>query len=741
MAELHYLKIESAPSEMNMETVLDSFLYSKFMMVHEPGSGSTYIAADSEAISNALNGLGIYTKKTELTWHEGVHNFKALAVYMFEEERSRYNEERKRVQENRLTSLYSALRSFNSRVFFLFSPSDSRKAEQVKKAIESDISAMEVRATKSPSIRFDSNSYSTQMEIYHNSDKKRVLISMLDMLNDILMSNGTSYQLSIFIEDSEDSDPIYRYLRSKMLVLEEKMASARSMGELYSYPEIMESVPFSIERCSGFIFFSERIRKLSKIKTPFISSGSGIEIGSYMRDGIKITEERLNVARESLNLGCIISGLPGYGKTASAKNIIGQVAKEKNTKVVIISPNDEWNAFGQSNGLDVVKVYDSSKQINFFKCDNLINVERFYEDLSMLIASASNAGPYKNSIEKVLLSAFNKSYKESRDPDPNAVYSNIELAVIEQHGKVTNASVRYTKHGENIRAALQNLRLIISRPEFAYNKGIDFRSIIERGAVFDLSKVSNNMKPFFYALILNQVYGFAESFDIYGDNELRMLICLEEAQVVFSNDSLSAANQDLENRIQNFRKKGIGLFLITHNATDISPRIRRLLQFKMYFRQSADVAKYAANDLIFSESDELEISRKLKLLGQRECAVSYIGFSGNRKIPESSVFVQISEIKEEAIKCDGFEEKTRNMRLCDTLFTLFSKENAVLSGARADLMYFGEKIAGCVSNEKGELLFRDMLSEKQYELIIIGEKKKDSRRFLVYGGRSEKLTI
>ncbi|EQD45973.1 hypothetical protein B2A_09061, partial [mine drainage metagenome] len=201
----------------------------------------------------------------------------------------------------------------------------------------------------------------------------------------------------------------------------------------------------------------------------------------------------------------------------------------------------------------------------------------------------SNAGPYRNSIEKVLLSAFNKSYKDTKDPDPNTVYSNIELAVIEQHAKVTNTSIKYTKHGENIKAALQNLRLIISRPEFAYNNGIDFRSIIERGAVFDLSNVSNNMKPFFYALILNQIYGFAESFDIYGDSKLRMLICLEEAQVVFSNDAESAANQDLENRVQNFRKKGIGLFLITHNATDISPRIRRLLQFKMYFRQSADV--------------------------------------------------------------------------------------------------------------------------------------------------------
>jgi hypothetical protein len=159
----------------------------------------------------------------------------------------------------------------------------------------------------------------------------------------------------------------------------------------------------------------------------------------------------------------------------------------------------------------------------------------------MLIASASNAGPYKNSLEKALLAAFHKVYKLVKDPDPQEVYEAIEEAIIEQHGKRTNVGVKYTKHGENTMAALENLRLMLSRPEFAQRNGIDFSKLVKSGVVFDLSEVSNNMKTFFYALILNQVYNIADTFAEDGDDKLRLLIVLEEAQLAFG-DELSAPN-------------------------------------------------------------------------------------------------------------------------------------------------------------------------------------------------------
>ena len=740
MSELRCIRVNAIPSNSDNLLLLSAFLNSKFMVLHDISAGHTSIITDSPDVSTAMHNFGISMDESDYGWTEGsAKRFKVFATYLFEDNTLPYKKVDS-VQESRLSDLYVILNGTGAKIITAFCPSEIISTNRIKKEIEKDISEMEVRATRNSRPILENRDYSAQVEIYHDSDKKRVLGSALNMLNDIIMSNGTSYKFYVLIDMSAGAEEAEKYIKSKLLILEESEITAKSMPELYANIEKVNCIPFSTERCSRLLSFSDRTRKLPAIKTSFNASEEGIVVGSYVQNGIKSTDERLCIMKESLNLGAMISGLPGSGKTLSAKSIIGQVAKEGDTRIVIISPNDEWDGFGRSNGLEVIRIYNSQKPINFFRCDSTINAERFYEDLSMLIASASNAGPYRNSIEKVLLSAFNKSYKDTKDPDPNTVYANIELAVIEQHAKVTNTSVKYTKHGENIKAALQNLRLIISRPEFAYNNGIDFRSIIEKGAVFDLSNVSNNMKPFFYALILNQVYSFAESFDIYGDNKLRMLICLEEAQVVFSNDIESAANQDLENRVQNFRKKGIGLFLITHNATDISPRIRRLLQFKMYFRQSADVAKYASNDLIFNEAEDTEIVKKMKVLGQRVCAVSYIGMDGKRKVPETSVFVEVPEVIEEELHQES-EISESSSRLSDTRFIIKNKEGAALEGIKMQLLYLGERIAESISDKEGSAVFTGMLVDKIYELAVLGEKKKDTKRFSVYGGKNQELTI
>ena len=221
----------------------------------------------------------------------------------------------------------------------------------------------------------------------------------------------------------------------------------------------------------------------------------------------------------------------GTGKTLCTMNIISQIKKK--SKVVIISPTEEWSCFGDQNNMEVVRLYEDKVQINFFKCDSLINIERFYENLAILIASASNAGPYKNSLEKCLIAAFSSIYNKTRTPDPVEVYLEIENEIVRRHAVSNNSGIRYTKHGENIMAALEDLRLMLLKREFAYEKGINFRELIERGVVFDLSSISNKMKPFFYALILWQIYSLADEFNTNGDNELRMLICLEEAQLVF----------------------------------------------------------------------------------------------------------------------------------------------------------------------------------------------------------------
>ena len=184
-----------------------------------------------------------------------------------------------------------------------------------------------------------------------------------------------------------------------------------------------------------------------------------------------------------------MTGLPGTGKTKLAQSIIEQ-AHSKGSGVVIISPTGEWNGFGQKNSLVVLDLGDSGCRMNLFRCETT-DRRKFYEGLAMLIAAGCNPGPYRNSVEKCLVAAFSRAYSVCDNPDPAIVYDEIEEAIIEQHGKRIGTSVKYTKHGENTRAALESLRQLLMMPQFAYPEGVSFSETISGGAVFDLSGISN----------------------------------------------------------------------------------------------------------------------------------------------------------------------------------------------------------------------------------------------------------
>jgi hypothetical protein len=175
--------------------------------------------------------------------------------------------------------------------------------------------------------------------------------------------------------------------------------------------------------------------------------------------------------------------------------------------------------------------------------------------LAIILSSAAGAGPYKRPMEKCMLNAFRIVYRDTSNPDPIEVYEQIEESIIRLHGKRTNAGVKYTKHGENIKAALESLRIILNNPNYSTKNSIKFEELLTGGAVFDMSAASTATRSFLYALILNQLYAITSSFDTKGDEELRMLICIEEAQIIFKEET-SPAVEDLKQRIQDFRKRG-----------------------------------------------------------------------------------------------------------------------------------------------------------------------------------------
>lgn len=532
-----------------------------------------------------------------------------------------------------------------------FVPARKSEISRSKGFIERRLSEIEVRETSSsqsgPAYRGIGRS--VQRELFMESDERVLLRRMLDSISSAILSGGLAYKTFVLIPSRDQQ--MYSYAANRVLFLREfGESSGTEIPDLLYRTNTFASSPAD---AGHMLRLYGRHRSANAIPTPSQSINGDIIIGSFMKDGVTDTKESVGIEKTCLNLGFMLSGLPGSGKTSEAMAVISGImgrdaggASAEMTKPIIITPTGEWRGFAISHGMELLSIYDDNIPINFFRCPGIVDRRKFYENLAMILSSASNAGPYQNPMEKCMLNAFRRVYESTSEPDPVDAYMEIESAVIRFHAKRSGASVKYTKHGENIRSALENLRAIIGRPEYCATEGIKIEDISERGAVFDISGASNAAKPYIYALVLNLVYALCSSLDIYGDRSLRLLICLEESQLIFG-DRYSAAVKDLRQRIQDFRKQGIGLILLAHNANEIDPQIRRLCQLKLYLKQAPDVSLDAAKDLVFRYANEDAIAMKLKSLDSRIGAFSGVSWDGGARTTQDAIFMRTIEYKPE----------------------------------------------------------------------------------------------
>ena len=235
-------------------------------------------------------------------------------------------------------------------------------------------------------------------------------------------------------------------------------------------------------------------------------------------------------------------------------------------------------------------------------------------------------------------------------------------------------------------------------------------------------------------MILNQVYNRCEEFDLHGNDSIRMMICLEESQLIFNSEEETGASEDLKQRIQNFRKKGIGLLLITHNVTDIGVGIRRLCQNKFYFRQSSDIARYAANDLVFDEKDYDRIIGMLKTLGQRRCAINAVTVNKNRREVSNSIFATTNEYF-----CQAMPEKViARSKNRQTMIKIKSSEP--VGERNYKIFYLGEMVSQGVTLG-ADIIENNLLKNRKYRIIIFGQKRKENKEFVIVGGMENAVVL
>lgn len=638
--------ISGVPDTFIAEHMFETLGRTNFAIIYDPVSKISYFWLDDSndslisKIESSIPGF-LSTPSTPISCGK----MKSFSFYRISEE-----------PEDQMHDLFSqGLKS--GPVIIAFVIASEKEVEYAKQYAESLLSSKGIRQTDQGDRGLQSilgQSSSIHRDLYKDSEEILMAKSILYSINSAMSKNNLLYKIFALCRD--DDKEVEEYIKNRFVILAETHLVASDFSSLTTKISKMRAFTFGTGYCSNLVNFYG-CRKMRTIKTEHtLNESSGIPIGKLMADGVSESNIEICIEKSLLNLGFLITGLPGSGKTMAAMHLLDRIISSSHTPSFVLAPSEEWNSFAISHGMNLIRLFSDTLSINFFRCSAMANKEKFCQGLAIVLSSAAGAGPYRRPMEKCMLNAFRKVYQDTTTPDPVDVYQEIEESIISLHGKRTNAGVRYTKHGENVKAALESLRIILTEPNYSTRNGLKFEELLVGGAVFDMSGASSATRSFLYALVLNQLYSLTSNFDTMGDEELRMLICVEEAQITFK-EELSPAVEDLKQRIQDFRKRGIGLMLMAHNISDIELGIRRLCQTRLYMKQAPDSAYMAAKDLIFPDAEPEKVVEKLKLLDSRVGALSFITKKGKEKIQEESIFVKTEAFVQTAIPLPTLSNK------------------------------------------------------------------------------------
>jgi hypothetical protein len=571
-----------------------------------------------ESIAASITGLEFVKSEERIDFEELKNSFRYDGVPFKQtatvhEPFATHREDVKKFEKNLLADLPMAFRDSDCYMLVSFIPESRETINEVKRQWEEELSRLTPVSREGVSLQSYEgiqHSHFSERTNYEESDVAMVAAEMLAMCNNALLRNDAVYRVSV-IGWGEKAELLSQHLRGKYWGVYERV---RRSNELRDCRPVAGGEILSGEYASLLVDFAPEFAReetavdISDVPREFLSKEeASIELGEELLKGVK-KHRTLHLNKMSYNTNIIIVGQQRMGKTLLAKRIANHAASQ-GAGVLVFSPSSEWSSLARVRDDILVIRLAETVPFNLVRCPLGVRKEQFYQNLALLLANAMGAGPYTNPIRNVMLNSFTSLYARDREPDITDIYDGVHSSVVEFYSHEEGKS--FGKFGQNIRASLENLRQIMLKGQFRVKDGIRIEDCIRNGAVFDLSGCSELERALLYAFILAQVYSYIlGNFDEKGDKELRLLIVLEEAHMVFRRQGREGVNieatatADLERKLGMFGKRGVGMMLITHFADQLSEIVRRHAQTHFYFKQDSESLESALKDLKFNPSEE-----------------------------------------------------------------------------------------------------------------------------------------
>lgn len=384
------------------------------------------------------------------------------------------------------------------------------------------------------------------------------------------------------------------------------------------------------------------------INKGYTTKGDAITLGAAMLEGETITEAYVKIPLKTMNRHGLIAGATGTGKTKTLQ-ILAENLSEKGIPVLLMDIKGDLSGIAQP-GANHPKIEERHKMIGF-----PYNARSFPSEILSLSdqegvrlrATISEFGPVLLSrilnltdVQSGIVSVIFKYCDDNQYPllDLKDFKKMLQYATAEgkaelakEYGRISTAST-----GAILRKVVeleqQGADLFFGEKSFDTQ---DLLRIDENGMgyinILRLTDIQDRPKLFstFMLSLLAEIYA---TFPEQGDSgRPELVIFIDEAHLIF-NEASDALLDQIESIVKLIRSKGVGLYFVTQNPTDVPDEVLGQLGLKIQHALRAFTAKDRKAIKLTAEnyplSDYYKTDEVLTSLGIGEALVSALNEKG-----------------------------------------------------------------------------------------------------------------
>jgi DNA helicase HerA-like ATPase len=423
--------------------------------------------------------------------------------------------------------------------------------------------------------------------------------------------------------------------------------------------------------------------------------GDSIVMGAAMLDGETLTNAHVKIPLKTMNRHGLIAGATGTGKTKTLQIIAEQLSQQGVPSLLMDIKGDLSGIAAESPGHEKIDERHEKIGLDFTKRKSPVEIMTISEqDGIKMRATVSEFGPVLLSrildvteTQAGIISVVFKYCDDNKLPllDLEDLKKVLHYATgagkkefQEEYGRISTSST-----GAILRKLIELEQQGAQR--FFGERSFEVQDLVRKDKnghgyvnVIRLTDIQDRPKLFstFMLSLLAEIYS---TFPEQGDSDKpELILFIDEAHLIFDNASKALLDQ-IESIVKLIRSKGIGLYFVTQNPTDIPDGVLSQLGLKVQHALRAFTAKdrkaiklTAQN---YPETDYYDTAEVLTSLGIGEALISALDEKG-RPSPLAATLLRAPESRMDILNDRELSDLIADSELTDKYNEEINRESA-----------------------------------------------------------------